>query len=171
MDHVRLAVLLADHAQFYVQDVEGQVAAEEDDDYDWPEAWSEEAVEVWRIGPDGPCSIAIGTARSDHVETTLRVHDACPSLLAEATHIVEADLAVPSGAVHVFGCMELPGPQHRAEIPAGRYRIRVSHLPSGAPDASTLPHSIEPGPYLCYHLDLWPCAAATGVAVIRRGSG
>ncbi|NJP35506.1 hypothetical protein [Micromonospora thermarum] len=53
MNQVRRAVVFADHAQFYVQDVEGQVAAEEDEDYDWPEAWSAEAVEVWRIGLDG----------------------------------------------------------------------------------------------------------------------
>lgn len=169
MDQVRRAVVFADHAQFYVQDVDGQVAAEEDEDYDWPEAWSDEAVEVWRIGLDGPCSIAIGTARSDHVETALQVHHACPPLLADAEHVVEADLTVPSGAVHVFGCMELPGPQHRVEIPAGQYRIRVSHLPSDPPGAPTLAYSIEPGPHFDYHLDLWPCAEATGVAVLRRG--
>ncbi|SCL44531.1 hypothetical protein GA0070606_0334 [Micromonospora citrea] len=169
MDQVRRAVVFADHAQFYIQDVDGQVAAEEDDDHDWPEAWSEEAVEVWRIGPDGPCSIAIGTARSDHVETALQVHLADPPLSADAEHIVEADLAVPSGVVHVFGCMEVPGPQHRVDIPAGRYRLRISYLPSGPPPAPTLPYAIEPGPHFRHHLDLWPCAQGKGVAVIRRG--
>ncbi|MFI7213299.1 hypothetical protein ACIBP4_17795 [Micromonospora maritima] len=169
MDQVRRAVVFADHAQFYVQDVDGQIAAEEDDDYDWPEAWSDEAVEVWRIGVDGPCSIAVGTARSDHVETALQMHHACPPLRAGAEHVVEADLVVPSGVVHVFGCMERPGPQHRVEIPVGRYRLRVSHLPSGPPAAPTRAHPIEPGPHFNYHLDLWPCAEAAGVAVVRRG--
>ncbi|MEU4624692.1 hypothetical protein AB0G04_32560 [Actinoplanes sp. NPDC023801] len=112
MDHVRRAVVLADHAQFYVQDAEGQAADEEDEDYDWPEAWSDEAVDVWRIGLDGPCSIAIGTARSDHVETALRVHRARPPLLADAGHVVEADLAVPTGADRC-----------RSRDPAGRSRV------------------------------------------------
>ncbi|MEU8234634.1 hypothetical protein AB0C12_34020 [Actinoplanes sp. NPDC048967] len=156
MDRVRRAVVFADHAQFYVQDVGGQLTAEEREDYDWPEPWSTEAVDVWRIGVDGPCSIAIGTARSDQVETALRVHRTSPPVLAGAEHVVEADLAVPSGAVHVFGCTETPGPQHRAEIPAGQYRIRISHLP--------------PGPHLHYRLDLWPSAEPAGVVVIRSGS-
>src|SRR3954468_417391 len=115
MDQPRTAVVYADHAQFYIQDLQGQQAAEADEDYDWPEAWSEDAVAVHRIGLDGPCSIAIGTARSDFVETTLLVHPAAP-LLPEADHIVEASLAVPSGVVHVFGCTERPGPEHHVEI-------------------------------------------------------
>lgn len=135
MDQKRGAVVYADHAQFYIQDVEGQRAAEADEDYDWPETWSEEAVRVQRIASDGPCSIAVGTARSDHVETTMQVHpDGAPHLM-DAEHIVEADLAVPSGVVHVFGCMEIPGPEHRVEIPAGQYRIGISYLPSGPPPA------------------------------------
>lgn len=112
MNKVRRALVFADHSQFYIQDIDGQTAAETDEGYDWPEARSEEAVAVCRIGVDGPCSIAIGTARSDYVETALRVHDAEPPLV-EAEHIVEADLTVPSGVVHVFGCMELPRPEHR----------------------------------------------------------
>ena len=115
MNKVRRALVFADHSQFYIQDIDGQMAAEADEGYDWPEAWSEEAVEVYRIGLDGPCSIAIGTARSDHVETTLRVHGGEPPLV-EAEHIVEADLTVPSGVVHVLGCMELPGPWATAHV-------------------------------------------------------
>jgi hypothetical protein len=169
MGQVRRAVVHADHSQFYIQDLEGQQAAEEEEDYDWPEAWSDEAVCVNRIGLDGPCSIAIGTARSDHVETTLQVHPGGEPSLAEAEHIVEADLAVPSGVVHVFGCMERPEHEHRVEIPAGQYRIRVSHVPSGPPPAPVDP--VEEGPHFQYQLDLWPCAEVTGIAVIRQGQG
>jgi hypothetical protein len=168
MNKVRRALVFADHSQFYIQDIDGQMAAEADEGYDWPEAWSEEAVEVYRIGLDGPCSIAIGTARSDHVETTLRVHGGEPPLV-EAEHIVEADLTVPSGVVHVFGCMELPGPEHRVEIPAGQYRIRVSHVPSGPPPVPV--KALEEGPHFRYQLDLWQCAEVSGVAVIRQGKG
>ena len=167
MDQVRRAVIDADHSQFYIQDLDGQAAAEADEDYDWPEAWSEQAVLVDRIGLDGPCSIAVGTARSDHVETTLQVHDGGEPPLAEAEHIVEADLAVPSGVVHVFGCMERPGPEHRVEIPAGQYRIRVSHVPSGPPPESV--DAFEEGPHFRYQLDLWQCPEVTGIAVIRQG--
>jgi hypothetical protein len=170
VDEVRRAVVFADHRQFYVQDLDGQMAAEADDDYDWPEAWSEEAVEVHRIGLDGPCSIAIGTARGDHVETTLQVHRGGEPPLAEAAeHVVEADLAAPSGAVHVFGCMERPGPEHRVEIPAGQYRIRISHIPSGPPPASV--DANEEGPHFRYQLDLWQCAQPGGIEVIRQGKG
>jgi hypothetical protein len=144
---------LRHHAQFYIQDVEGQTAAEADENYDWPEAWSDDAVVVYRIGSDGPCSIAIGTARSDHVETTLQVHPHAAPPLAEAEHIAEADLAVPSGVIHLFGCMELPGREHRVEIPAGQYRIRVSHVPSGPPPAPV--SEVEVGPHFRYQLDLW----------------
>ena len=161
-----MAVVYADHGQFYIQDLDGQHAAEADEDYDWPEAWSDDAVTVHRIGLDGPCSIAVGTARSDYVETSLQVHlEAAP--LAEAAHIVEAGLAVPSGVVHVFGCMERPGPEHRVEIPGGQYRIRVSHVPSGPPPASVGPAA--EGPYFRYRLDLWPDDKVTGIAVIRQG--
>ncbi|WP_328478416.1 hypothetical protein OHA21_14545 [Actinoplanes sp. NBC_00393] len=163
---MRRAVVLAEHGQFYIQDVDGQAAAEDDGDYDWPEAWSDEAVDEWRIGLDGPCSIAVGTARSDHVETILQAHAAAPPLPPGAEHVVEADLAVPSGAVHVFGCMERPGPQHRVAVPAGAYRIRVSHVPSEPPAAAK---SAQPGPHFRYHLDLWPCTGASGVTVIRHG--
>lgn len=170
MEEVRRAVVLADHAQFYVQDLDGQLAAEDDEDYDWPEAWSEEAVEVYRIGLDGPCSIAIGTARSDHVVTTLRVHDrGQPPTFEAAEHVVEADLAVPSGVVHIFGCTQRPGPEHRVEVPAGQYRIRVSYVPSGPPPAPAAVNPLDDGPHLEYQLDLWRCAQPSGVAVIRRG--
>ncbi len=166
MDQPRTAVVYADYAQFYIQDLRGQHAAEADEDYDWPEAWSEDAVAVHRIGLDGPCSIAIGTARSDFVETTLQVHPAAPPVF-EADHIVEASLAVPSGVVHVFGCTERPGPEHRVEIPAGQYRIRVSYVPCGPAPASVGPAT--DGPYFRYRLDLWPDSRVSGVAVIRQG--
>ena len=168
MDQVRRSVVYADHRQFYIQDIDGQRAAEADDDYDWPEAWSEEAVLVHRIGSDGPSSIAIGTARSDYVETILQVHSDGEPPLVEADHIVEADLAVPSGVIHVFGCMETPSHDHLVEIPPGRYRIRVSHVPSAPPVPV---NDAENGPYFCYQLDLWPCEDMTGVTVLRHGHG
>ncbi len=165
---MRWAVVDADHGQFYVQDCDGQAAAEADEDYDWPEAWSDEAVAVHRVGVDGPCSIAVGTARSDHVETTVRVHPGGAPPLVEAEHIVEADLGVPNGVVHLFGCMERPGPEHRFEVPAGQYRLRVSHVPSGPPPVPVTPG--EEGPHFRYHLDLWPAAAGGGVVVVRHGN-
>lgn len=168
MDQVRRAVVFADHGQFYIQDFDGQMAAESGEDYDWPETWSDEAVDVYRIGLDGPCSIAIGTARGDHVETTLQVyHRGEPPLVEAAEHAMEADLAVPSGIVHVFGCMERPGPEHQVDVPAGQYRIRVSHVASGPPPAPV--ESLEEGRHFRYQLDLWQCAQPSGVATIRQG--
>ncbi|MEU4689700.1 hypothetical protein [Actinoplanes sp. NPDC023714] len=72
-------------------------------------------------------------ARSDLVATALRVHAGAPAVRAGAVHVVEAELSVPTGVLHVFGCRETPGPEHRAEVPAGRYRLRVSHLPAAVP--------------------------------------
>jgi hypothetical protein len=58
------------------------------------------------------------------------------AVLDQTFHVVDADLDVLSGVVSVYGCTEDPGPEHQVEVRAGRYRVRVSYLPSAPPDAA-----------------------------------
>ena len=166
----RHAVVLADYGQFYVQDTDAHDAemragAAMAPDRS-PAGWTDEAVQVHRIGVE-PHSISVGTARADVVETVLHVHSAPPSPLTEAEHIVEADIDIPNGAVSVVGCTDIPGPEHQVPVPRGRYRVRISYVPSAPPKANFNPH--EPGDHFTYQVDIWPTATPTDLVIVKQG--
>jgi hypothetical protein len=125
--------------------------------------WTREASDRHRIGVE-PHSISVGSARIDVVETVLRI---LPEARAAAGHVIEADLEVVSGSVSLVGCTEDPGPEDRIGPPAGRYRVRVSYLPSGPLDGSS---DVEPGAHFRYLLDMWPASESSALAVLRQGS-
>ncbi|MBO3738548.1 hypothetical protein [Actinoplanes flavus] len=161
---LRRTVLFADHAQFYLSDHAAADAAE--DLGDWPEPWSGDAVDVHHIGLDTPHSLAVGTARSDHVAVVVRLAAGEPPLSADAVHIVETDLDVPTGTLSLHGCAEIPGPAHELPVAAGRYRARVSFVPTGAP-----PHAnpVEPGRHFLHLIDLWPSGHPRPLGLPRPG--
>ena len=129
--------------------------------------WTEEAVDRWRVAVE-PSSLSVATARSDWVETDLTVGAGAPPPLADASHIVEADLDLPGGEATLAGPADYAGHEHRIAVPPGRYRVRVSYVESGPPDADW--HDHEYGAHFRYVLDLWPVSAASPVAVVRQGA-
>jgi len=165
----RHIVLFADYAQLYVQDADAhdrvmRAGAAMDPDRP-PGGWTYDAVQVHRIALE-PHSISVGTAREDLVETALAVHTSPPQLSANAEHIVEADLDVPTGIASVVGCTQPPNPENTLTVTPGRYRARVSYLASAPPTGSDPDVS---GDHLRYQIDIWPATQLTALTVIRQG--
>lgn len=166
--HVRV-VLFADYGQFYVQDVDAYGRAMRSGastDPDLPAGgWTEDAVQVYRIGLE-PHSISVGTARMDLVEAILTIDPSPPHLIADAEHVVEADLDVPTGTVTVLGCAQPPKREHGLTVAAGGYRARVSYVPLPPPTGS---NPATPGEYFRYLIDLWMVTEPAAPTVIRQG--
>lgn len=170
MAEIRRALVFADYFQFYVRDVEAhdaELRAGGATRADRPPAgWTRET-DVHRIGIE-PHSISAGTARREFVETTLEVHPGPPSpAFTEAEHIVEADMQVPTGVLHVHGCLDDPRPEYRSEVPAGRYRVRVSYMPTESPPAEVDPD--EPGDHYSYRVDIWAAPELASLVVVKQG--
>ena len=89
-----------------------------------------------------------------------------PQLTANAEHVVEADLDVPTGHVSIVGCTRAPNPEHALTVPPGRYRARVSYVPSSAPAGS---NPDIPGDYLTYQMDIWPTTEPSAPTVVTQG--
>jgi hypothetical protein len=162
-------VVWADHGQFYLQDA---LAHDEwarnggatDPDLA-PAGWTHEAVQYHRIGLE-PHSIAVGTAGSDSVDVKIREHRTAPAVDAHtAEHVVEADLDVPGGEVSVYGPADDPGTERRFSVAAGRYRARISYIPT----TPTVFNEHESGDHFCYLVDLWPSAAPADLVVLKQG--
>jgi hypothetical protein len=136
-------------------------------DPDLPAAgWTSEAVYIHRIAVE-PHSLAVGTARWDRVGAELRLHPAeLPTLVEDAEHVVEADLDVPNGDLVVYGPADDPGQELHISIAQGRYRVRVSYLPSGPPAEA---NESEYGDYFIYQVDLWPTSKPAPLAVLKQG--
>ena len=166
--HVRV-VLFADYGQFYVQDVDAHdraMRAGAAMDPDLPAGgWTDDAVQVHRIGLE-PHSISVGTARTDLVESVLAIHTDPPNLNANAGHIVEADLDIPTGVTSIVGCTQPPQPEHGLAVGPGQYRARISYIPS-APPAGSDPDL--PGDHFTYQIDMWPATEPTALTVVRQG--
>jgi hypothetical protein len=167
---VQRLTVFADHYQFYLQDLQayGQWMRAHGTDPDLPPAgWTSEAVYIHRIGVE-PYSLAVGTARNDRVEAELRLHPAEPSTwVMDAEHVVEADLDVPNGDLAVYGPADDPGQEPHISIAQGRYRVRVSYLPSGPPAAEA--NETGYGDYFIYRVDLWPASKPAPLAVLKQG--
>lgn len=129
--------------------------------------WTDEAVSVHRVAVE-PSSLSVATARSDWVEVDVTVGTAIPPVSPDASHVVEADLDVPGGVATLAGPADYARQEHRIPVPPGRYRVRVSYVESGPPDAEW--HDHEFGAHFRYVLDLFPAIRPAPVAVLRQGA-
>ena len=166
----RRLVVFADYCQFFLQDLKAHgiwMRSPGADPALAPAGWTEEAVYGHRIGVE-LYSLAIGTARRDIVEISLRVCPSAPAAdLDGAAHVVEADLGLPGGDLAVCGVADDPGEEHHVRVAAGSYRVRVSYRPSGPPPEGS--NQSEPGDHFLYQVDLWLTARATALAVLKQG--
>jgi hypothetical protein len=163
-------VVHADHDEFYLQDLGpyGRWVGEGEGSGRPPGGWTPEALEEHRIGVE-PYSIAVGTARNDRVEVTVQFHSEAPEPdLATAEHVVEADLDLPTGDLSVYGPADEAGTETHFSTRAGRYRVRVSYVPSDPPAAGV--DESETGRHFRYRIDFWPSAEEREVTVVKRGS-
>lgn len=163
-------MVYADYGQFYIRDLDAYdewMTGGAASDPDLPAAgWTHQAVHEYRIGVESH-SISVGTARTDLVQTAFLLHNVPPITLREtAEHVVEADLAVKSATISVFGCTEQPGPEHRITVPPMLYRVRVSYVPIDPP---ANPATDNLGDHLQYWLDMWPTAHTAPTIVLRQG--
>jgi hypothetical protein len=129
--------------------------------------WTALAVESHRIGPE-PGGIAIATARSDLVESSITLLPAPPALSPSAEHVVEADLPVPSGKLVISGPADYPSQEKFFSVLPGQYRARVSYVPAGPPAVDWNDH--EYGEHYRYVVEMWPVQSESGVEVLRQGA-
>jgi hypothetical protein len=128
-----------------------------------PAGWSEEAVQVHRIGVE-PHSISIGTARDDLVESVLTVHAGAPMAEQGAEHIVEADLDAPTGKLAIYSPGVDPADGPSLSVPACLLRARISYVPSEPPAGDT-----NGGDHFLYVIDLWPVDQPQGLNILKQG--
>jgi len=163
-------ILFADYCQFFLQDLHAHGAWMRSHGADpelAPAGWTEEAVYGHRIGVE-PYSLAIGTARRDNVEVSLRISRRAPAAdLEGAEHVVEADLGLPGGDLAICEVGDDLGKERHVRVAAGSYRVRVSYLPSGPPPAGS--NQSEPGDHFLYQIDLWPAPHAAPPVVLKQG--
>jgi hypothetical protein len=146
--------LFADYFQFYIQDE----AAESD----LSEAWTEEAMD--RRLAIAPGMLGIGTAQNMFVPVVVDFLEREPKDdSAEWDHVVEAGLTVASGRVVIAGCTDSFPDAIRVEIPAGEYRIRISH---GGLD-TVAENRLSGDDH--YRLQLW-LGTSTGVRILKQHS-
>ncbi|MEU7873509.1 hypothetical protein [Dactylosporangium sp. NPDC049140] len=166
---MRHATVFADYGQFYMQDAEAHGVAMRASAATDPGrvagGWTQEAVQVHRIGLE-PHSISIGAARSDFVETVLKVCETAPALVPESEHVVEADLDVLTGAVSVVSCTEPRRAENALRVEPGRYRVRVSYVPAAPPPSA---HPDVDGDHFSYLIEMWPSREPAPLAVVVQG--
>ncbi|WIY07121.1 hypothetical protein QRX60_25905 [Amycolatopsis mongoliensis] len=150
-------VVHADQRQFSIRDSFARLDGS---------GWTSEAVDH-RIGAE-PGGIAIATARSDLVESSVTLLPSAPALPADAEHVVEADLPVPSGKLVISGPADYPSQEKFFSVLPGLYRARVSYVPAGPPDTDWNDH--EFGEHYRYVVEMWPVASESGVEVLRQGA-
>jgi hypothetical protein len=151
-------VVHADQRQFSVRDAASRLTGS---------GWTPEAVETHRIGAE-PSGIAIATARSDVVESSVTLQPSAPALAPDAEHVVEADLPVPSGKLVISGPSDYPSQEKFFSVLPGLYRARVSYVPADPPATTWNEH--EFGEHYRYVVELWPVAAPSDVEVLRQGA-
>lgn len=129
--------------------------------------WTASAVELHRIGAE-PGGIAIATARSDLVESSVELLPGPPVLAPAAEHVVEADLPVPSGKLVISGPADYPSQEKFFSVLPGLYRARVSYVPAGPPSVDWNDH--EFGEHYRYVVEMWPSTSPAGVEVLKQGA-
>ncbi|MFJ9778225.1 hypothetical protein ACIRSS_01510 [Amycolatopsis sp. NPDC101161] len=151
-------VVHADQRQFSVRDSGSHLDGS---------GWTAVAVESHRIGAE-PGGIAIATARSDLVESSVTLLPSPPGLSPSAEHVVEADLPVPSGRLVISGPADYPSQEKFFSVLPGLYRARVSYVPAGPPPVDWNDH--EYGEHYRYVVEMWPASSESGVEVLRQGA-
>jgi hypothetical protein len=144
--------LFADYHQFYIQD--------EDSSGDLSASWTPEATA--RLLALAPGVVGVGTARNVEVPVEIILEQSEPPLdEARWDHVIECDLAVPTGRLVVAGCMDYFPDAVRLPVRPGDHRVRVC--------MSGLGSISEDGPDGTdeYHLFLWPAPPA-GVRMIKQ---
>ena len=148
----------ADQRQFSVRDSRFRMTGS---------GWTSLAVDSHRIGAE-PGGVAIATARSELVESSVTLAPSAPAMAPDAEHVVEADLPVPSGKLVISGPADYPSQEKFFAVLPGLYRARVSSVPAGPPPADWNEH--EFGEHYRYVVELWPVPAPSGVTVLRQGA-
>ncbi|WP_086838133.1 hypothetical protein [Amycolatopsis kentuckyensis] len=151
-------VVHADQRQFSVRDSRSRLTGS---------GWTSAAVEHHRIGVE-PAGLAIATARSDVVESSVTLVPSAPALWPDAEHVVEADLPVPSGRLVISGPADYPSQEKFFSVLPGLYRARVSYVPADPPPATWNEH--EFGEHYRYVVELWPVEGPSDVEVLRQGA-
>ncbi|WP_206792183.1 hypothetical protein [Amycolatopsis sp. MtRt-6] len=151
-------VVHADQRQFSLRDSAARLTGS---------GWTPSAVESHRIGVE-PGGIAIATARSDVVESSVDLLPSPPAVVPSAEHVVEADLPVPSGRVVISGPADYPSQEKYFSVLPGLYRARVSYVPAGPPGVTWNEH--EFGEHYRYVVELWPVERPSEVEVLRQGA-
>ncbi|WP_410568580.1 hypothetical protein [Amycolatopsis sp. cmx-4-61] len=151
-------VVHADQRQFTIRDSRARLTGS---------GWTPDAVEVHRIGVE-PGGIAIATARSDVVESSVSSLPSAPALSSSAEHVVEADLPVPSGRLVISGPADYVSQEKVFPVLPGLYRARVSYVPAGPPAVTWNEH--EFGEHYRYVVELWPVDEQSDVEVLRQGA-
>lgn len=150
-------VVHADQRQFSVRDSGSKLDGS---------GWTAQAVDH-RLAAE-PAGLAIVTARSDLVESSVTLAPGPPPLLPEAEHVVEADLPVPSGKLVISGPADYPSQERFFSVLPGLYRARVSYVPAGPPATEWNEH--EFGEHFRYVVEMWPASAPSDVEVLRQGA-
>ena len=150
-------VVHADQRQFSVRDSLARLDGS---------GWTGDAVDH-RIGAEAG-GIAIATARSDVVESSVTLLPGPPGVADSAEHVVEADLPVPSGKLVISGPADYRSQEKFFSVLPGLYRARVSYVPAGPPSTTWNEH--EFGEHYRYVVEMWPVSSRSGVEVLRQGA-
>jgi hypothetical protein len=148
--------LFADYFQFHVMDEDA------DDELDW----TTQAVTDGLAAAEQ--TLGVGTEVNMDVDVTVELLDRAPGdTTAEADHVVEASVEVPSGRLVVLGCTDYLPDAARFEVPQGFVRVRASR--TNLADVRQVGEE-EPGaPEVLehVHLQVWP-APHSAPAVLKR---
>ncbi len=151
----------ADHLAFVISDAEATEGVFDGD------TWVK-ADQAWRIAVERHC-LVVGTARYDYVPVALSVWSDVPVLdpLDDYDHVVEADVAIPSGQLAVTGATELSSEVEPVPVAAGKYRVRVGYLQTERRPSKFSEE--DPGDHLEYRVAMWPVAEDCAVQVLKQG--
>lgn len=129
--------LRADYYQIQVFDAESET--------DLGDFWTEEATAEGVVTADD--ALAIITSTNLHVGVSVDVLEREPSAPdANADHVVEGDLRVPSGKVVVMGCTDYLPDATRVDVGRGWHRVRAVRF--GAGEESAVEEQLR--------LSIWP---------------
>ena len=115
-------ILDAEYFQFYLEDAEAY-RRDAQAVQDASRNWTEQAVtELLFLAPG---TIGVGTVKDGEVRVELAVVEAEPRVDHDHwDQIVDCSIAVPSGRLLVFGCLEEP---RTVKVVAGPYRARIHY--------------------------------------------
>jgi|SRR5579859_5677354 len=144
--------LFADYFQFYIQD--------EDSKGDLSDAWTDQAVaDLVALAPG---TVGVGTVRNMDVPVEVEFLAQEPPLSLDAwDHVVECDIALPSGKLVVAGCTDYFPDAARLSATPGHYRARLLYGGLGTLSEDGLRGDDH------YRIELWQ-GPPTGLKVLKR---